>query len=238
MSRSPARPFPPLVRQVSLELEIAYCVGGVISPLLANIYMNRFLKAWREGGKGERYHARIVNYADDFVILSRGEAEGALAWTRWAMGKLRLTLNETKTSIRNARRENFDFLGYTFGPQYLRTNGRWYLGAKPSKKSVARMRERIREVLRPGNQGAWPEVCARVNRIMRGWANYFSYGSKSQAYRAADEYVYHRVRQFLRRRHKVPSRGYRRFPAERVFGELGILKLAASKGASPPWALA
>ncbi len=86
--------------------------GGVASPLLANIYMNRFLKHWRRTGCGEAFRAHVVAYADDFVILSRGHAAEALAWTKAVMTKLGLTLNEAKTSVRNARQECFDFLGY------------------------------------------------------------------------------------------------------------------------------
>ena len=86
--------------------------GGVASPLLANIYMNRFLKHWRLTGRGKAFRAHVVAYADDFVILSRGYAAEALAWTRRAMARLGLILNETKTSLKNARQERFDFLGY------------------------------------------------------------------------------------------------------------------------------
>ena len=93
--------------------------GGVASPLLAIIYMNRFLKHWRLSGRGEAFRAHVVNYADDFVILSRGRAEEALAWTKAVMTKLGLTLNEAKTSVKDARRESFDFLGYTLGPRHL-----------------------------------------------------------------------------------------------------------------------
>src|SRR6478752_8930513 len=82
--------------------------GGVASPLLANIYMNRFLKHWRLTGSGDRFHAHVVSYADDFVILSRGRAAEALAWTKAVMTKLGLTINEAKTSLRNARQERFD----------------------------------------------------------------------------------------------------------------------------------
>src|SRR3954454_9978975 len=81
--------------------------GGVISPLLANRYMNRFLRHWRNQGCGETYQAHVVNYADDFVILSRGYAEEALAWTRQVMTRLGLTVNETKTTVRDARQEHF-----------------------------------------------------------------------------------------------------------------------------------
>jgi RNA-directed DNA polymerase len=84
---------------------------GVISPLLANLYMNRFLKYWRITERTKAFRARVVSYADDFVILSRGHAAEALAWTRGVMARLGLTLNEAKTSLRDARKERFDFLG-------------------------------------------------------------------------------------------------------------------------------
>jgi len=199
--------------------------GGVISPLLANIYMHRFLRAWRERGKGAQYQARLINYADDFVILSRGHAAEALAWTRWAMTHLGLTLNETKTCLRHVQHESFDFLGYTFGWDRYRKDGHAYLAAKPSKKGIQRVKAAVRAVLRPGNQGAWPEVVARLNRTLRGWATYFSYGTRLMAYRAIDNYVYACARHFLRRRHKVPTRGTRTFPAEQVFGPLGVVRL-------------
>src|SRR5467141_2624478 len=110
--------------------------GGVASPLLANIYMNRFLKHWRLSGCGEAFRAHVVSYADDFVILGRGRAAEAMAWTKAVMTKLGLTLNEAKTSLKDARKERFDFLGYTFGPEYHRKRGYRYLSASPSKKSV------------------------------------------------------------------------------------------------------
>jgi RNA-directed DNA polymerase len=199
--------------------------GGVISPLLANIYMHRFLRAWRERGKGQQYEARVINYADDFVILSRGRAAEALAWTRWAMTHLGLTLNETKTCLRNAQRASFDFLGYTFGHERYRKTGQTYLAAKPSTKSVQRLKRAVRARLRPGNQGSWAEVREGLNRVLRGWATYFSYGTRAPAYRAVDNYVYACVRHFLRRRHKVPTRGTRRFSAEQVFGPLGVVRM-------------
>ena len=112
--------------------------GGVVSPALANLYMNRMLKGWRQTKRGEQFRARLVNYADDFVILSRGKAAASLEWTRGVLERLELTLNEKKTSIRNARVERFDFLGYTFGPHYSMRTGQGYIGYSPSKKSVAR----------------------------------------------------------------------------------------------------
>jgi RNA-directed DNA polymerase len=127
------------------------------SPLLANIYMNRFLKYWGLTSRGEAFRAHVIAYADDFVILSRGCAAEALAWTRAVMTRLGLTLNEAKTSLRNARHERFDFLGYSFGPHRYKANGSWYLSASPSKKSVQRRKTKVRELLTPGNNDPWPE---------------------------------------------------------------------------------
>ena len=208
--------------------------GGVISPLLANCYMNRFLRHWRNQGRGEAYRAHVVNYADDFVILSRGHAEEALAWTRQVMTRLGLTVNETKTALRNARQEHFDFLGYSFGPHYYRKDGHWYLGACPSPKSVQRLKTRVAEILVPSNVAPWDEVRTRLNNLLRGWATYFSYGTRLMAYRAADNHVYEAVRGFLTRRHKVPSRGTRRFPDSVVFGKLGVLRLRRMHIGAPP----
>jgi RNA-directed DNA polymerase len=204
--------------------------GGVVSPALANLYMNRMLKGWRQTKRGEQFRARIVNYADDFVILSRGKATEALEWTRGVLARLELTLNEKKTSVRNARVERFDFLGYTFGPHHSMRTGREYIGYSPSKKSVARIKEKVGDLLVPGNGSPWPEVCARLNRKLQGWRAYFGCGSTAKAYRAVDEYVYDAVRHFLRRRHKVSSQGTHQFPEERVFGSLGVIRLQGPMG--------
>jgi RNA-directed DNA polymerase len=199
--------------------------GGVASPMLANVYMNRFLKYWRLTGRQESFRAQVVSYADDFVILSRGHATEALAWTKAVMTKLGLTLNEEKTSLKDARIERFDFLGYSFGPHRYTKDGHWYLGASASKKSVQRIKTKIGELLVPRNNASWPSVRDRLNALLRGWSAYFSYGTRLQPYRAIDNYVYERVRHFLTRRHKVQGRGTRQFPDDYVFENLGVLRL-------------
>ena len=204
--------------------------GGVISPGLANLYMNRMLKGWRQSRRGEQFRAQMVNYADDFVILSRGKAAEALEWTRGVLKRLELTLNEKKTSVRNAREERFDFLGYTFGPHYSPRTGREYIGHSPSKKSVSRIKTKVGELLVPGNMDPWEKVSERLNQILKGWRAYFGCGSTSKAYRAVDEHVYDKVRHFLRRRHKVSSQGTRQFPEERVFGSMGVVRLQGPRG--------
>ena len=167
--------------------------------------------------------------ATHLVILSRGNAAEALNWTRQVVTRMGVTLNEAKTSIKQARQESFSFLGYTFGPHRYKKDGRWYLGASPSKKAVARIKEKVGELLVPSNTGTWEEVRDRLNQILRGWSSYFSYGTRAAAYRAVRNYVYESVRHFLRRRHQVKSRGTSRFSKVTVFSELGVLGLRRVK---------
>jgi RNA-directed DNA polymerase len=211
--------------------------GGVASPLLANIYMNRFLKYWRLTERGEAFRAHVIAYADDFVILSRGCAAEALAWTKVVMTRLGLILNEAKTSLKNARQERFDFLGYSFGPHRYKANGRWYLSASPSKKSVQRFKMKVGNLLVPGNNDPWPEVRDTLNRSLLGWSNYFCHGTCRPAFCGVDHYVYERVLDFLARRHKVAGRGTRQFSLDVIYGERGLLRLEHLPRIAPSWAL-
>jgi RNA-directed DNA polymerase len=211
--------------------------GGVASPLLANIYMNRFLKHWRLSGCGEEFRAHVVAYADDFVILSRGRAAEALTWTEGVMTKLGLTLNEAKTSLRDARQERFTFLGYSFGPHYPYNSGvRKCMNVSPSKKSVQRLKTKVRELLVPSNNDPWPEVRDDLNRSLRGWSNYFNLGTPVAAFRSVDHYVRERVRGFLARRHKVAGRGNRRFTFDAIHRDRGVLCLERLPRPVPLWA--
>ena len=199
--------------------------GGVISPLVANLYMDRFLKYWRQTGRGKAWDAHVINYADDFVILSRGHAAEALAWTDSVMARLGLTLNRTKTRLCDARTERFDFLGYSFGPHCHRQQGRWFVGASPSSKSVRRLKDKLGAILVPGNKGPWDEVCGTLNRLLRGWCGYFSPGTHYVTDRVIEAHLYDRVRNFLVRRHKMPPRSIGPFSMEAVFGDLGMPRL-------------
>jgi RNA-directed DNA polymerase len=199
--------------------------GGVISPLLANIYMNRFLKYWRRNGLGQRLKAHVVVYADDLVILSRRHASKAHEVLKDVMTRMGLSVNETKTKLREATTERFDFLGYTFGPYWDRRTGRRYLGAGPSAKSRQRLKAKVHALMVPGNVLPWPAVCDQLNTMLGGWQAYFGYGTLHRAYSDVNWYVANRVRHFLRRRHKVRSRGSRQFSTERVFEDRKVFKL-------------
>lgn len=187
--------------------------GGVISPLLANIYMRRFLKAWEQRGYDESLATRIVNYADDFVILCRGTADQALSEARAILTRIGLTLNEAKTRTCAVWKESFDFLGYTFGQCRNPIWGTPYLGAKPSAKSLAKLRDKIREVTDGSRtQQSVAELIGSVNCVLRGWANYFGYGTLSVAYRAADAHAEERVRHWLVRKHQLHGGGIGAYP--------------------------
>jgi group II intron reverse transcriptase/maturase len=200
--------------------------GSPVSPLLSNIYMRRFVLGWRKLGYAERYKAQIVNYADDFVICCQGNAFEAMQVMRQLMDRLRLTVNEEKTHYCRVPRQHFNFLGYTFGRYYSKTSGRAYLSAKPSKKSLRRQIESIREktdkrrALLPAEQ-----IVTELNDGLRGWANYFALGPVEDAYRAIERCVTRRLRRWLCIKHEVRGSGCDRFTDQYLHDQLGLLRI-------------
>ena len=210
--------------------------GAPISPLLANIYMRRFLVAWKVLGLQKALRAHIVNYADDFVICCRGSAREAHQAMGQIMEKLRLTVNTEKTSICRLPEESFEFLGYTIGRCYSPQTGKSYIGTRPSRKRLKRVFQAVRELTAP----EWlpvdvREVVGKLNRLLAGWANYFCLGPVSKAYRAVDAHVRKRLRHWLRRKHQESAGGVRRWPDTYLHGHLGLIRLT-ERTRSLPWA--
>jgi group II intron reverse transcriptase/maturase len=212
--------------------------GSPLSPLLANIYMRRFVVGWKVLGHEQRLDAHIVNYADDFVICCRGTADEAMTTMREMMSKLRLTVNETKTRLCRVPEETFDFLGYTIGRCWSPKTGKSYIGTKPSAKKIDRLKREISD--QTSRRWLWTDVedrVARLNQILQGWSNYFRLGPVSASYRAIDRHVRHRLRQWLRGKHKLKSRGTSRFPDQYLHDALGLTRLS-NLPKSFPWAKA
>ena len=198
-------------------------------------YMRRFVLGWKMLGLERTLGSRLVTYADDLVILCRrGKAEEALQRLREIMGKLKLTVNEEKTRICKVSEGEFDFLGYTFGRMYSSKTGKARIGYRPSKKSVQRAVEKIHALTE--RSCTWQEtttVVGDVNRTLRGWANYFSVGTVSKAYRALDAYAAVRLRRWLRLKHNVRGKGGN-YPVPHLYERFGLVRLA-TLGRDSPW---
>jgi RNA-directed DNA polymerase len=205
--------------------------GGVISPLLANLYMRRFIVGWKRSGHEQRLEARIVNDADDFVICCQaGKAPEAMQTMRRMMEKLRLRVNEKKTRQCRLPDETFDFLGYTFGRCYSIRTGRGYLSPKPKKRKVQHVCQEVSALTE--RRGCWQDVSqvvASLNAKLSGWANYFCLGPVAKAYRVVEKHVRKRLRRWLCKKHCVRGKGYTRYPDEYLHDELGLLRLVGRK---------
>jgi RNA-directed DNA polymerase len=190
--------------------------GGVISPLLANIYLHAFDCAFHEEKDGPMKvaNARLVRYADDFVVMARYMGNRIKGWIETKLeGDLGLQVNREKTSIvqMEQSRDGLNFLGFTLAyHQDILGRERRYLNIFPSRKAVSRLRERMRQLTCSSYKETLTEVIDEVNLVLRGWRNYFDYGYPRKVFRDINHFVRCRFRSFLRNRSQRRSRPFRK----------------------------
>jgi RNA-directed DNA polymerase len=205
--------------------------GGVISPLLANVYLHWFDKVFhRADGPAMWAKAKLVRYADDFVILARYMNSRITGWTESKIeGWLGLEINREKTQVLDLRTrgQRLDFLGYTFRYDHdLRGRGNRYLNMFPSKKALAREREHLRELtsvhmcFKP-----IPVLIEDLNKHLHGWANYFERGYPRKAFREVNVYVRQRLYFHLSRRSQRPWRPPKGTTYYTQFAKMGLIYL-------------
>ena len=208
--------------------------GGVISPLLSNLYLHILDRIWDRGNLQQQLGARIVRYADDIVILCRRtKADKAMGTLRYVLERLGLVLNEAKTQKVNAYQEKFDFLGFTIWMAKSRNTGNNYAHVQPSKKSLRNIKDRVTE-LTSRYRTAKPLglVVSEVNATVRGWVGYFHYRNCSKVLGDAKRHTEERLRTHLRKRHKIKIRGtgYILFPNSVLYDECKLYKVPTTAG--------
>jgi group II intron reverse transcriptase/maturase len=201
--------------------------GGVISPLLANLYLHWLDQTWEKKGFGSRLHdAHLVRYADDFVILCRERPEFYLEQAKLVLDRLGLALNAKKTRILNAREEMFDFLGNRFAVQPSKRTGKLNTYYYPSPKAMKSVKKKIREVVRTGQHWNLPQLLKeKVNPILRGWGNYFKTGNSRKQFVSIANYTTWTLCIMLRKKHKKRSKGWRDHPPSWFYDYQGLFKL-------------
>jgi RNA-directed DNA polymerase len=206
--------------------------GGVISPLLANIYLHVLDRTWKEEGIQERYGARLIRYADDFVVLCSGPTEKILRGIRIVLAGLRLRLNEEKTRVVDAWERSFNFLGFTVQVASSPKTGKTFPLIRPSKKAMAKVKAEIRALTCRRNLALPTEVVIeKLNELVRGWVGYFYYGNCSRNLAWIKWFLEERVRIYLRRKHGLKSRGYRAYPYQYPYETFHLYKIPTTA----PW---
>jgi group II intron reverse transcriptase/maturase len=208
--------------------------GGVISPLLANVYLHLLDRIWERHDLERRYRARLVRYCDDFVVLCAGDVERPLAAVRRVLERLGLQLNEAKTQLVDARQTGFTFLGFWFGVRRSRRTGRRYPHVESSKQAVQRIKAEVRRLTGRGYTAVpLPQLVARLNTVLRGWARYFHHRNCSAVFSRLNAFVEERLRSQLCNRHRVAlyRGGLKRFPRRRLHRVYHLFRLPTTA----PW---
>lgn len=208
--------------------------GGVISPLLANLYLHLLDRIWERHNLERRYAARLVRYADDMVVLCARDTDKPLSMLKHVLERLGLTLNEAKTNIVNAWDTSFDFLGFEIWRQRSMLSGKVYPHVQPGKKAAARIKAQTTDLTRRAlTPMPLPMLMERLNQTLRGWTGYFHYRNSTKVLNMVKWHAEERLRTHMRKRHKIKFRagGYERFPSRVLYERYGLFKVPTTA----PW---
>ena len=207
--------------------------GGVISPLLANCYLHLLDRLWQRRYLKDKLQAHLVRYADDFVVMCRKDVEEPLKVVRHVLERLGLSLNEAKTHIVDATTASFNFLGFTLQMRRGAKTGKPYPNVRPADTSLKKIKARLTELTgRELTAIPLSDIVGKVNRSLRGWANYFHYRNSSRAMSKVRTHAEDRLRTHLMKRHKIKDRGtgLRRFPHADLYERYGLYKVPTGAG--------
>jgi hypothetical protein len=214
------------IPQRAVEGEVTFCVRGVSSPLLANLYLHAFDTAWRAGGLERRWQARLIRYADDFVVLCRSKGTQVHAVVAEQLQVLGLTLNAAKTRLLDARQQAFTFLGFTVRIARSQRTGRSFPLIRPSAAARQQLRDQVKALTGRDHLALpTPALITAVNRVVRGWAGYFHFQHCTRDFSALRWFIEERVRTYLRRKHRHRTRAYQAVPYSLLYGRLGLYRL-------------
>ncbi len=195
--------------------------GGVISPLLANVYLDKLDQMWKEKGMDKKHNAHLVRYADDLVILTNQGTRVPREYLKWILGKLNLKAHPKKTRELKAQESHFDFLGYNFRKRENPKTGKWFTLAQPSIKAQRSLRGKLKRMTSSSPRPIG-EVVHEINPVVRGWVNYFRLGNSSRVFGKIRGYTMKRVRRSLRRQQGRHGYGWQTIPNDFFYGSLGL----------------
>jgi RNA-directed DNA polymerase len=197
--------------------------GGVISPLLANIYLHLFDRVFLSYCRATGLKVHLVRYADDFVIVMRSGMKGTVDRVKQVLARMELRLNEEKSRVVDVREGSFDFLGFTFSRKRNAKTGRVITLVEPARKSEEQFRDEVREMTsRKSHCVPQQEVLERVNRYVRGWVNYFHLHNSTRVFVRQRFFLEQRMRKYLQGRRQVKGFGFRRWPSAKLYKEFGL----------------
>jgi len=202
--------------------------GGIISPLLANIYLNELDRIWTARYES-KFNAYLIRYADDFVILAQRQPKLILETLSKILKELNLTLNEEKTETLDMEKDKLTFLGFSFKKIYDIRRRKRYIISFPSAKAMKAIRGRIRELTNYQIPEKVRVIISNLNPVLRGWSNYFIEGNSSRWFCKLREYTEDKIRRFLRKRGKKDGFAYKQYPRRHIYGTLGLYYMTTNR---------